>query len=258
MTGPLALVGGAEFQPGNEEQDRLLATAASGRPAYVVCSAIRVHPEQAAATARRWFARLDVDMTELRVRTRTDAGDTATVDAARGAGLIYLAGGDPGRTVRLLAGTPVWEAIVAAWRGGAALAGSSAGAMALCGWTLVRDRWPGHDTRRPLDALGVVRDCALLPHFETFGDRWIPSARAALGEHVPLVGVDERTAAVWRGSVWTAAGPGGVTVVLGSERRRAESGAVIGGIPAPDDTGERPGDRPRGTGADAHRPADRA
>jgi cyanophycinase len=241
VTGPLALVGGAEFQPGNEEQDRLLATAAAGRPAYVVCSAIRVRPEQAVATARRWFARFDVDMTELRVRTRSDAGDAATVDAARSAGLIYIAGGDPGRTVRLLTGTPVWEAIVAAWRAGAALAGSSAGAMALCGWTLVRDRWPGHDTRRPLDALGVVPGCALLPHFETFGERWIPSAQTALGEDVPLVGVDERTAAVWHGSTWTAVGPGRVSVVLGSERRRTESGAVVSGIPAPAGTGDPPG-----------------
>jgi hypothetical protein len=37
MSGPLALVGGAEFQPGNESQDRMLAAAAAGRPAYVVC-----------------------------------------------------------------------------------------------------------------------------------------------------------------------------------------------------------------------------
>ncbi len=240
MTGPLALVGGAEFQPGNEEQHRLLATAASGRPAYVVCSAIRVHPEQAVATARRWFARLDVEMTELRVRTRTDACDAATVEAARRAGLVYLAGGDPGRTVRLLSATPVWEAIVAAWRGGAALAGSSAGAMVLCGWTLVRDRWPSHDTRRPLGALGVVRGCALLPHFETFGESWIPSAQAALGKAVPLVGVDERTAAVWRGGAWTAAGPGGVTVVVGSARGRTEGGALISGIPAPDNDSGSP------------------
>ncbi len=233
MTGPLALVGGAEFTAGNEEQDTELARAAAGRPAYVVCAAVRARPEQAAAMARAWFARLGVDMTELRVRTRGDGSVAATVAAARAAGLVYLAGGDPGRTVQLLAGTPVWEAIVGAWRRGAALAGSSAGAMALCRWTLVRDRWPQHDTRRPVDALDVVPGCALLPHYDAFGERWIPSAQEALGAEVPLIGVDERSAALWRDGAWTALGPGSVTVVRGDDRTRVAAHSAVDGIPQP-------------------------
>jgi cyanophycinase len=233
VTGPLALVGGAEFQPGNWEQDRILAEAAAGRPAYVVCAAIRAHPEQAVATARRWFARLEVDMTELRVRTRGDASAAATTAAARAAGLVYLAGGDPGRTVQLLTGSPVWAAIVAAWRDGAALAGSSAGAMALCQWTLIRHRWPGHGTRRPVEALGLVAGCALLPHFDTFGERWIPSAQRALGADVPLIGVDERTAAVWRDGAWSVVGPGTVTTVVGAHRSRFMRGESLSGLPVP-------------------------
>jgi cyanophycinase len=233
VTGPLALVGGAEFQRGNHEQDAVLAEAANGRPAYVVCAAVRTRPEQAVATARRWFASLGVDMSELRVRSRADASAAATVEAARAAGLVYLAGGDPGRTVQLLTGTPVWDAIVDAWYGGAALAGSSAGAMALCRWTLIRDRWPQHDTRRPADALAVVPDCAVLPHFDTFGERWIPSAQQALGKDTALVGVDEGSAAVWRDGVWTAVGPGAVTVVLGEGRERSRAGGMVSGIPQP-------------------------
>jgi cyanophycinase len=233
MAGPLALVGGAEFGSGNEDQDRLLAETAAGRPAFVVCAAVRTHPEQAVATARRWFGTLGVDMTELRVRSRLDASVTETVEAARAAGLVYLAGGDPGRTVQLLAATPVWDAIVSAWRGGAALAGSSSGAMALCRWTLIRDRWPDHTTRRAAEALAVVPDCALLPHFDTFGERWIPSAQQALGAGTTLIGVDERSAAVWRAGQWSAAGPGAVTVVIGEQRTRFASGEAIAGIPAP-------------------------
>ncbi len=233
MRGPLALVGGGEFTRGNADQDRVLADAAGGRPAYVVCAAIREHPERAVATARRWFATLDVDITELRVRSRSDASVGATVAAAQAAGLVYLAGGDPGRTVQLLAGTPVWDAIVTAWRRGAALAGSSAGAMALCRWTLIRDRWPQHDARRPIDALGVVPEAALLPHFDTFGERWIPSAEQALGAEVTLVGIDERSAAVWRDGSWTAMGAGAVTIIRGEERQRAPAGAAVGAIPQP-------------------------
>jgi cyanophycinase len=233
MSGPLALVGGAEFQPGNEEQDRLLVAAVKGRPAYVVCAAVRMHPEQATETARRWFAGLGVDMTELRVRSRSDASAASTVEAARGAGLVYLAGGDPGRTVLLLAGSPVWSAILDAWRHGAALAGSSAGAMALCRWTLVRDRWPGHDSRRATEALAVVPGCAVLPHFDAFGARWIPSAQQTLGTDTPLIGIDERTAAVWDEGGWTVKGPGAVTVITGEERARYPSGHSPPSIPQP-------------------------
>ena len=233
MSGPLALVGGAEFMPGNDDQDRVLLEAAARRPAYVVCAAAREHPDQAAATARRWFQRLGVEMTELRVRSRTDASVAATVEQARGAGLVYLAGGDPGRTVQLLTGSPVWNAVLEAWRGGAALAGSSAGAMALCRWTLVRDRWPRSEVRRPLNALAVVPEGAVLPHFDTFGERWIPSAQAALGDEVPLIGVDERSAAVWRDGMWTAMGPGAVTIVRGTELDSYTKGMRVEGIPAP-------------------------
>ena len=231
MSGPLALVGGAEFTRGNEDQDRRLVDSASGRPAYVVCSAVATAPERAALTARRWFAGLGIDMHELRARTRAEAASEESVTAARAAGLVYIAGGDPGRTVRVLAGSPVWEAVVEAWRGGAALAGSSAGAMALCRWTLVRDRWPGHDTRRPLDALGLVPGCAVLPHFDTFGQRWIASAQASLGD-APLVGVDERTAALWDGTAWRVAGAGAVTLVTGTLRHVSRAGESAA-IPAP-------------------------
>lgn len=239
MSGVLALVGGDEFGPGNESQDRILVEAAHGRPAYVVCAAARLHPERAAESARHWFATLGADMRELVVHSRSDAALPSTVQAARAAGLVYLAGGDPGRTVRLLAGTPVWEAIVTAWRDGAALAGSSAGAMALCAWTLVRDRWPGHDTRRALDGLALVPGCAVLPHFDTFGERWIPSAQTALGASTPLVGIDERSAAVWREGSWLACGPGSVTVVSGADRVGFVAGAAITGLPQPLSTLER-------------------
>jgi cyanophycinase len=234
-TGPLALVGGDEFHQGNEEQDRRLVAAAVGRPAYVVCAAVRQPPAAAAtaATARRWFANLGCDMSELRVRSRSDAMSADIVQSARGAGLVYVAGGDPGRTVALLAASPVWSAIVEAWLGGAALAGSSAGAMALCQWTLVRDRWPAHETRRPRAALGLVSGCAVLPHFDTFGRRWIPSARATLGTDTTLVGVDERSAAFWDGVRWTALGAGRVILVSSRDTREFTGSSEIQGLPAP-------------------------
>src|SRR5437764_6054308 len=153
--GPLALVGGDEFRPGNEETDRILAGC--GERAFVLATAAaRQNPGAAVATARAWFAALGLTVEELRVLGRKDAMDPGRAREAATGRFFYLTGGDPGLVVDVLRDSPVWDAIVAAWRNGAALAGSSAGAMALGEWTLVRERWPNHQRRRVAPALGLV------------------------------------------------------------------------------------------------------
>jgi cyanophycinase len=147
---------------------------------------------------------------------------------------FYLVGGDPGLVPKTLADTPLWNAIVEAWREGAALAGSSAGAMALGEWTLIRARRPGDALRRYRPALSIVPRMAVIPHFDQFGERWVDGALAgAPRDDVVLVAVDERSAALWRDGVWEAFGPGGVTIVTRSDRRRFASGERIAGIPRP-------------------------
>jgi cyanophycinase len=233
--GPLALVGGDELKPGNEPQDEALARAAGDGPAFVLATAAgRQRPEVAVANAVRWFASLGLAVEELPATRRSDAKDSANAARARQGRFFYLVGGGPGLVPKTLAGTPLWEAIAEAWRSGAALAGSSAGAMALGEWTLVRERMPGDDRRRYLPALGLVPRLAVLPHFETFGHRWVESAeRAAPRSDVVLIGVDERTAALHVDCAWRALGDGGVTVIAGGERRRFASGEPIEGVPAP-------------------------
>src|ERR1700680_1331117 len=128
--GPLALVGGDEFQPGNERQDAILRDACAGRPAYVVATAAQEYAAAAVETARRWFNGLGLEIAELQVRTKEDARSEQVAAAAESAGLVYIAGGDPGWVVEVLRTSPVWKAIAAAWRAGAALARASAGAVA--------------------------------------------------------------------------------------------------------------------------------
>jgi cyanophycinase len=231
--GLLALVGGDEFNPGNEEQDRMLAAAAGARPAYVVpTAAARQGPEQAVAHAAKWFQQLGLGLRELPVLKRMDANSKELAETARGAGFFYLVGGDPGLVAQVLSGSRVWAAMFDAWRAGAVLAGSSAGAMALCSHTLIRAGWPNRFNRRPADALGVVPNTAVLPHFDTFGHRWIESAQRELAD-VTLLGIDERSAAVWNAEVWTARGPGAVTVIKGAKRARFTSGTKIAGLADP-------------------------
>ncbi len=233
--GPLALVGGDELKPGNEQQDRVLVEAADGGPAFVIATAAARHrPELAVANARRWFGDLGLDVRELPATKRAHVTSVQNIELARTGRFFYLVGGDPGIVPSVLAGSPLWAAVVEAWRAGAALAGSSAGAMALCEWTLLRARMPGDDRRRYAPALALVPGVAVLPHYDTFGHRWVGSALAgAPRDDVVLVGPDERTAAVWRDGAWTALGDGGVTVVTRADRRSFGSDSAIEGIPAP-------------------------
>jgi cyanophycinase len=233
MEGPLALVGGEELNPGNEPQDALLVAAAGTGPAYVLATAAaRQHPELAVRNAQGWFERLGLEVDELLARTRTQAKDPDNAALARSGRFFYLVGGDPGLTVDTLVDTPLWDAIVEAWRGGAALAGSSAGAMAMGSWSLVRGRYKGDPQRRRKTALGLVPGLAVAPHFEAFGHRWVDSAVAS-GDDAVVLGIDERTAAVWNESGWRAMGAGRVTLIAGGRRRRFEAGQEIVGLPPP-------------------------
>jgi cyanophycinase len=233
VPGLLALVGGDEFNPGNEEQDRILAAAARPGVAFVVpTAAARQKPEQSVAHARTWFRRFGLELEELPVLKRADATSPIVAERARAGGFFYLVGGDPGLVAKVLRGSAVWAAIFEAWRDGAALAGSSAGAMALCSHTLVRASWPNRFNRRPADALGLVPKTAVLPHFDTFGQRWVESARAAAPD-LCLLGVDERSAAVWDGARWLAAGPGAVTVINGTKVARFTAGREVSGLRRP-------------------------
>jgi cyanophycinase len=233
-TGLLALVGGDEFKPGSEAHDRLLVEQRGGGPAYILATAAaRQRPDRAVATAQAWFKGLGLDVVELPVLKRSDASVRTIVERAEQGGLFYLTGGDPGLVVDVLRDTPVWRAIVAAWLRGAALAGSSAGAMALGEWTLIRKAYPGHAQRRCKPALDVVPGVAVAPHFETFGHRWVESVlQEPPAEDALVVGVDERSAAVWDGRGWSARGPGNVTVVTRDSRTVNPPGAALQ-LPAP-------------------------
>ena len=233
VPGVLALVGGDEFNPGNEEQDRRLASAARPGPAFVVpTAAARQEPDRSVKHATEWFEQFGIKLQELPVLKRRDAESAVLAERAREGGFFYLVGGDPGIVAQVLRGSAVWRSIVQAWRDGAALAGSSAGAMALCSHTLVRASWPNRFNRRPIDALGLMPKTAVLPHFDTFGQRWVESAQAA-APRLTLLGVDERSAAFWVEDEWWAMGPGSVTVIKGSKAARHASGTQVLGLPAP-------------------------
>jgi cyanophycinase len=163
------------------------------------------------------YRRLGAIPVPLKVLDRRDADDEGLAAQVAGAGLVYLSGGNPGYLADTLRGTVVLEAILAAWRAGAALAGCSAGACAL---TEVAD-----DIRRGAarPGLGVVPGLVVLPHFDRI-ERWRPgivadnAGRLRAGQ--TLVGIDEDTALTSGDGGWRVEGRQQVWI-LGPDGQRA-------------------------------------
>lgn len=138
-------------------------------------------------------ARLDAQQVVIDVRTREDAFDARWVDAIAGAGLIYLSGGNPTFLAETLRDTPVWAAIVDAWRAGSGLAGCSAGAMAMGGYV------PNyrHPRSGGTNGLQIAPSVRVLPHFDRY-TKWMPdfALRPLVTEGAVVLGIDEDTALV--------------------------------------------------------------
>jgi cyanophycinase len=208
VTGPVALVGSGEYLPvmAAVEADLLL-----GRPPRYVQIPTAASLEGDAsldrwvALGREQAARLGVEAVPVVVRDRADADDPAFADLVEGAGLVYLSGGNPPHCAATLRGTRMWDAVLAAWRGGAALAGCSAGAMALTSW--VPDL--RHPTRAADPGLGVLPLLRVVPHFDRI-PRWMPDVVSRYLVRAPdgtaVLGVDEETAVLWDGESWTVRG----------------------------------------------------
>ena len=132
MTGPLALVGGGEFTEGCSFDAELLDAVGATEVTLLATGWAYENPQKSVAAAREWFATLGVTVQEVPVYTRSDALDAENIRAIADAKFLYLTGVSPMHIRSVLKETPAYDALLAAWQGGAALVGSGAGADVLC------------------------------------------------------------------------------------------------------------------------------
>ncbi|HUZ21362.1 MAG TPA: Type 1 glutamine amidotransferase-like domain-containing protein [Acidimicrobiales bacterium] len=209
--GPLVLVGGGEWRAGATFDAEMLERS-GGEVVVLPTAAAYERPERAVATAREWISSLGGRVRACMVLTRADAEAAEAAAVVRGARFVYLSGGSPLHLRSVLKDSAVLHALVAAWHGGAVVAGSSAGAMVLTD-PMVDPRGGAFTV-----GLGLVRNVAVVPHFtgeltaqlrRTLALAPSGCAVAALGETTALVREPDGT--------WRRAGSGEVSVFVDAE-----------------------------------------
>lgn len=189
--GPIGLLSSDEFMPVAESFDRALLDEAAGPRIGMVFAA---HPPSARQSARlgsAHYRQLGAEPSVVDVLVRDDA----SADKLPPIDVLFLAGGNPGDLLAALRDTPFWDEALRRWREGMTLAGSSAGAMALCRNALV----PQPGDRRPTKwqpGLGPVERVALAVHARRAPEPWLRHVKESAP--VPVVALDDGVGLVLR------------------------------------------------------------
>ena len=205
--GPIALVGSGEYLPIMQEVE---ANLIAGRNPKYVQIPTAAAPE-GESSLHYWITlgkaqaeRIGVEAVSVIAHDRNYADDPRIAEQVRGAGLIYLSGGNPAFLANTIRDTLLWREIESAWRDGAALAGCSAGAMALADH-IPTLRLPNHPAT---SGFGLLPHIRVLPHFDKMFAR-LPDFMTRfmkVPDGVSVVGIDEDTAIVGGPFEWEVKG----------------------------------------------------
>ncbi|CAB4935658.1 unannotated protein [freshwater metagenome] len=236
MDGSLALVGSGEYLPAMAALEKSLIgdgerNGKQARYIQIPTAAGRESEDRLSYwenLGKRQGELIGVETLFLPIFNREDANNPDLAQQIKNSALMYMSGGDPHYLAQTLMGTLVWDAIVENWRGGASLAGCSAGAMVLSShipnFRLLKST--------PTAGLNLLPEIRVIPHFNKFF-KWIPESAAKLLLHVPdgsiLIGVDELTAIVKRSGQddWVVCGQAKVHVLNGLPDRQLIDGERI-------------------------------
>lgn len=208
--GYLLLEGGAEFGGQMRDPDLKAIELAGGFDAPIRIIPTAAAPDnnhqRAGNNGLRWFKSLGAkDVISLPLIDKVSANEASLTKSLREAKLIYMLGGFTGYLGETLKESAAWNAVMDAYRNGAVVAGSSAGAMVMC------EFYYDLNQGQVIGGLNLVPNSLVLPHHNTFGKSW--ASRLLEIVQVNLIGIDEQTGMLDDGArTWTVYGRGEVTL----------------------------------------------
>jgi len=222
--GYLLLEGGAEFGGRMSEPDLRAIDLAGGFDAPICILPTAAAPDhnhtRAGNNGIRWFKSLGAtNVFALDVIDPASANDDSLAASVRTSRLIYLLGGFPRHLGETLTDSACWRAALDAYREGAVIAGSSAGAMVLC------EHYYDPYEKKLLRGLNLIPNACVLPHHNKAGKAWASRLKSMLSD-VTLLGIDEHTGMIYDPPEgWRVYGAGGVTLYSGEQVQRHMRGA---------------------------------
>lgn len=210
--GYLLLEGGSEFGGRMRAPDLRALELAGGFDAPLRIIPAAAAPDRnhvrAGENGVRWFKSLGVrDVESVPLIDKASANDAGITKSLREAKLIYMLGGFTHYLAQTLKDSIAWKDSYEAYQNGAVIAGSSAGAMVMCGF------YYNPDSGNVVEGLNLVPNSLVLPHHNAFGRRWAPGLLKQI-PMVTLIGIDEQTGMIndGQGGAWTVHGAGEVTL----------------------------------------------
>ncbi len=226
--GYILLEGGAEFGGMMSAPDRKAMALAGGPDAPIRIIPAAAAPDnnhdRAGQTGVQWF-RLQgaTDVAALSLTDRKSAENPDVIRALARSRLIYLLGGFTHYLAQTLIRTGAWDAVLSAYRSGAVVAGSSAGAMVLC------EFYYNRAANKISKGLDLVSKACVIPHHDTFGQNWVSELTRKLPGML-LIGIDEQTGMINDApkQEWQVCGKGGITLYrVGKKPYRCGPGEIF-------------------------------
>lgn len=157
--------------------------------------------------------------------TAATANTKTWLDSVRSAKIIFITGGDQNRFMKSVIGTPVFDAIHEAYRRGATIAGTSAGAAVMSRYMITGKGLVGdtiyHATFSKVvdknieleDGLGLISSAIIDQHFIVRSRYNRLFSAIAKFPFLPGIGIDEATAIIVSGTEVTVTGNSQVVVM---------------------------------------------
>ncbi len=161
------------------------------------------------------------------------------LDSLKNASLIYISGGDQARFMKTVSDSPVFDAIHKAFKKGAVIAGTSAGAAVMTSKMITGNelRYPEyHETFRRIESgniefaegLGLIKNAVIDQHFVARSRHNRLITAVLENSKLPGIGIDEATAILVKGNVAEVVGNSQVIVFRNKGKGTNTAGNKMG------------------------------
>jgi len=176
QTRTLIIVGGHEDKKNHPVILREIAKRV-GDGKLVVTAIASSKPEKAFERYDKTFRELGVrHIARLKIETRSDALEPRNARILDGAAALFFTGGDQLKITSRIGDTPILHQLRSFYARGGVVAGTSAGAIAMCRTMMINgNNDASHrigDLLRMAPGLGLIENALIDPHFSEWGECW--------------------------------------------------------------------------------------